>query len=206
MKNVCWLFVFALLVSCSSTSQKVEPFSSVNYASANMGALTGKSRIVQKPTLIKLGVQPLTLVEARGYMYNLFNALIPDLEKTNITYQMAGNDILLTIQSHILLDENMNIIPSIKPQLDNIIKLLAINNRNFIEIVGHTSSVGPSYDNLIKSKNMAISVAKYFMDRNIIPERIFMTGMGESHWIADNSTREGRLLNHRIEIRISPLI
>ena len=110
MKNVCWLFVFALLVSCSSTSQKVEPFSSVNYASANMGALTGKSRIVQKPTLIKLGIQPLTLVEARGYMYNLFNALIPDLEKTNITYQMAGNDILLTIQSHILLDENMNII------------------------------------------------------------------------------------------------
>ena len=38
------------------------------------------------------------------------------------------------------------------------------------------------------------------------PERIFMDGMGEYQWIADNSTREGRLLNHRIEIRISPLI
>ena len=119
---------------------------------------------------------------------------------------MAGNDIILTIQSHIILDNDMNIINSIKPQLDNIIKLLAVNDRNFIEIIGHTSSVGPSYSNLVKSKDMATSVAKYFMDRGIIPERVFMTGKGETQWIADNSTREGRLLNHRIEIRISPLI
>ena len=205
MKNISLLFVLIALASCSSKSEEyAKPV--VNYASANRSSLTGKSKIVQKPTLIKLGIKPLTLTEARGYMYNLFDALIPDLEKTNITYQMAGNDIILTIQSHIILDDDMNIISPIRPQLDNIIKLLAVNDRNFIEIIGHTSSVGPSYANLVKSKNMAISVAKYFMDRNIIPERIFMNGVGESQWIADNSTREGRLLNHRIEIRISPLI
>ncbi len=205
MKNL-WLFTILItLVSCASnTEKKFVPV--VDYTSANNMSLTGKSKIVQKPTLIKLGIKPLTLTEARGYMHNLFDALIPDLEKTNITYQMAGNDIILTIQSHIILDENLNIVDSIKPQLDNIIKLLAVNNRNFVEIIGHTSSVGPSYNNLVKSKNMAISVAKYFMDRKIIPERVFMNGMGESQWIADNATREGRRLNHRIEIRISPLI
>ncbi|MCR5506924.1 MAG: OmpA family protein [bacterium] len=205
MKKISLLVVLLALTSCSSnTKENANPV--VNYASANRTSLTGKSKIVQKPTLIKLGIKPLTLTEARGYMHNLFDVLIPDLEKTNITYQMAGNDIILTIQSHIILDEDMNIISSIRPQLDNIIKLLAVNDRNFIEIIGHTSSVGPSYTNLVKSKNMAISVAKYFMDRNIIPERIFMNGMGESQWIADNATREGQLLNHRIEIRISPLI
>ncbi len=205
MKNICLLvLLIALTSSCSSKQESVKP--AINYSSANSSSLTGKSKIVQKPTLIKLGIKPLTLTEARGYMHNLFNALIPDLEKTNITYQMAGNDIILTIQSHIILDEDMNVISSIRPQLDNVIKLLAINNRNFIEIIGHTSSVGPSYNNIVKSKNMAISVAKYFMDRDIIPERVFMNGMGESQWIADNATREGRLLNHRIEIRISPLI
>ncbi|MBR1544998.1 MAG: OmpA family protein [Alphaproteobacteria bacterium] len=205
MKNISLLVVLLALTSCfSNTKENAKPV--VNYASANRTSLSGKSKIVQKPTLIKLGIKPLTLIEARGYMHNLFDALIPDLEKTNITYQMAGNDIILTIQSHILLDDEMNIISSIRPQLDNIIRLLAVNDRNFIEIIGHTSSVGPSYTNLVKSKNMAISVAKYFMDRNIIPERIFMNGMGESQWIADNATREGRLLNHRIEIRISPLI
>ncbi len=205
MKKISLLLILIALTSCSSKPRE-ETMSMVNYASANRTSLTGKSKIVQKPTLIKLGIKPLTLTEARGYMHNLFNALIPDLEKTNITYQMAGNDIILTIQSHIILDEDMNVISSIRPQLDNIIRLLSVNNRNFIEIIGHTSSVGPSYSNVVKSKNMAISVAKYFMDRNIIPERIFMNGMGESQWIADNTTREGRLLNHRIEIRISPLI
>ena len=205
MRNICLLFALITLVSCSSKMDNdIKPV--VNYASANISSLTGKSKIVQKPTLIKCGIKPLTLDEARGYMHNLFDVLIPDLEKTNITYQMAGNDIILTIQSHIILDEDMNILDSIRPQLNNIIKYLAVNDRNFVEIIGHTSSVGSSYSNLVKSKNMAISVAKYFMDRGIAPERMFMNGMGETQWIADNSTREGKLLNHRIEIRISPLI
>lgn len=193
-----------MLASCSSRKEDVQPV--INYSNANSSSLTGKSKIVQKPTLIKLGIEPLKLNEARGYMRNLFDALIPDLERTNITYQMAGNDIILTIQSHIILDNNMNIVSSIKPQLDNIIRLLAVNNRNFIEVIGHTSSVGSSYENLLKSKSMAIAVAKYFMNGGIVPERVFMNGMGEAHWIADNTTREGRLLNHRIEVRISPLI
>ncbi len=206
LKKIFSVSVFLLCVACASTSDEV-----VRNSSASFGALTGKSKIVQKPTLIKLGVDPLKITDARGYMNNLFNALIPDLEKTNITYQMAGTDIILTIQSHIILDDRMNIIPSIKPQLDNMLLTLSKYDRNFIEITGHTSSVGKKNDNLRKSVNEAQSVADYFMEyRNkklrIIPERIFINGMGESMWIANNATREGQLLNHRIEIRISPLI
>ena len=204
MKKIIYVLLLLFVFSCTLDSAKESV--SVNYSNANLSALTGKNKIVQKPTLIKLGIQPLSMTEAKGYMLNLFNLIIPDLEKTNITYQMAGNDIILTIQSHIILDKNMNVLDSIAPQLDNIISALALNNRCFIEIMGHTSSVGPSAENLVKSKNMSISVGKYFMDRGIAPERIFMDGMGEYQWIADNSTREGRLLNHRIEIRISPLI
>ena len=218
MKKISLFVVLALaLVSACSSAGKnggenganvpaVSLFSSVDYTKANYSPLSGKSKIVQKPTLIKLGIRPIALTEARGYMYSLFESLVPELEKTNITYQMAGNDIVLTIQSHILLDDKMELLSSITPQLDNIIALLVKNDRNFIEIVGHTSSVGPQWRNQIKSENMAIAVGKYFMNRGIIPQRMFMAGMGENHWIADNSTREGRLLNHRIEIKISPLI
>ncbi|MBD5398381.1 OmpA family protein [bacterium] len=205
LKKIFSASVFLLCVACASTSNEIRN------STASFGALTGKSKIVQKPTLIKLGVEPLKINDARAYMTNLFNALVPDLEKTNITYQMAGTDIILTIQSHIILDDRMNILSSIKPQLDNMLLTLAQYDRNFIEITGHTSSVGKKNDNLRKSVNEAQSVADYFMEfRNkklrIIPERIFINGMGESMWIADNSTREGQLLNHRIEIRISPLI
>ena len=201
-----FLFCFLGLMACSSTNEMVD-MSLVNYSS-----LSAKSKIVQKPTLIKLGIEPLKIEESRPYMMNLFRTLLPELEKTNITYQMAGPDIILTIQSHILLDSNMNILDSIKPQLDNMIFILTQFDRNFIEITGHTSSVGPKSQNLIISKQMASSVAKYFLNTiqngkfKIIPERLFVNGMGENMWIADNSTREGQLLNHRIEIRISPLI
>ena len=99
-----------MLFSCSYSKKDERNF--INYSNANSSSLTGKSKIVQKPTLIKLGIKPLTLVEAKGYMYNLFNVLIPDLEKTNITYQMAGNDIILTIQAHIILDNDFNIVSS----------------------------------------------------------------------------------------------
>ena len=206
VKKIFFNLFFILCVACSTNTNNY-----VDLSSASFGALTGKSKIVQKPALIKLGIQPLQLKEARGYMMALFNTLIPDLEKTNITYQMAGNDIILTIQSHIILDDNMNVLDSIKPQLDNMILTLSKFDRNFIEITGHTSSVGSKNDNLRKSVNMAQSVATYFMEKQykkfrVIPERVFINGMGESMWIADNSTREGRLLNHRIEIRISTLV
>ena len=93
VKKIFFNLFFILCVACSTNTNNY-----VDLSSASFGALTGKSKIVQKPALIKLGIQPLQLKEARGYMMALFNTLIPDLEKTNITYQMAGNDIILTIQ------------------------------------------------------------------------------------------------------------
>lgn len=199
-----YLFLLCLIFTLSSC--KTNEINNPDFSKVTRTALTGKSRIVQKPTLLRMGILPVPLNSARTYMISIYKKLLPYLEKTNITYQMAGNDIIMTIQSHILLDENYEIVPLIKPQLNNIIKVLSQNNQNFIEIVGHTSSIGSSYNNLIKSKTMAQTVAKYFINKNIIPERIFMTGMGETHWIAPNNTKEGQYLNNRIEIKISPLI
>lgn len=168
--------------------------------------MNGKSKTVQKPTLIRLGVKPLELDGARAYMNSLFAALVPDLERTNITYQMAGNDIILTIQSHIILKDDETILDDIRPQLDGIAGTLARFGRTFVEFRGHTSSEGGRNANLRRSLAMATTVADYFTGRKVMPERVFINGVGESMWVADNSTREGRLLNHRVEIRISPVI
>jgi outer membrane protein OmpA-like peptidoglycan-associated protein len=173
---------------------------------ANFEVMNAKSVIVGKPTLVKLGIRPLTLPEARAYMRELFAKLTPELEKTNITYQMQGNDIVLIIQAHLALDSRDNIRDDMKASLDRFAEILAEENRNFIEFQGHTSSVGDKTANQMKSVFMAQKLADYFMDRGVSPHRVFINGMGESRWIADNKTREGRLLNTRIEIRITPLI
>ncbi|MDR1477198.1 MAG: OmpA family protein [Rickettsiales bacterium] len=194
-----------LCLACVSCARKDDARTD-GMASANFGAMNGKSMIVQKPALIRLGIKPLELDEARAYMGSLYGALVPDLEKTNITYQMAGNDIILTIQSHIVLKDDETILDDIKPQLDGMAATLARFGRTFVEFRGHTSSEGGRNANLRRSLAMATTLADYFIARRLMPERVFVNGAGESMWIADNGTREGRLLNHRVEIRISPVI
>jgi outer membrane protein OmpA-like peptidoglycan-associated protein len=197
-------FIYACFVLAACGGKAVAP--EVDYDGATRDVMSAKNKIVQKPTLIRSGLSPLTPEAAKVYMNALFNELIPDLEKTNITYQMAGNDIILTVQSHLILEGDSNIKPDIKPYLDNFAKAFAKSDRGFIEFRGHTSSVGASSENKARSLVMARTVAEYFMDRGVAAQRVFVNGMGESMWIADNNTREGRLLNHRVEIRISPLI
>ncbi|MDR0367043.1 MAG: OmpA family protein [Rickettsiales bacterium] len=200
------LALFAMVIACSArTKPNDDPFLA-RAGEPSFEAMNGKAMIVAKPTLVRLGIKPLEQREARSYMTAIFDAMLPDLEKTNITYQMAGNDIILTIQAHLVLDGNARIREYIKPQLENFALILAQSSRSFVEFKGFTSSVGDKSSNLKKSRIEAASVAEFFLDRGVRGERIFIIGMGENMWIADNSTREGRLLNNRIEIRISPLI
>jgi outer membrane protein OmpA-like peptidoglycan-associated protein len=55
------------------------------------------------------------------------------------------------------------------------------------------------------SKRRADSVARYLISRGVSSARIQTQGMGESHPIADNATAEGRALNRRVEIKITPV-
>ncbi|MEM6726578.1 MAG: DUF5723 family protein, partial [Bacteroidota bacterium] len=71
-----------------------------------------------------------------------------------------------------------------------------------LKIEGHTDSVGSEATNLRLSKNRAQAVKDYLVSTGITPERILVIGQGEAQPIADNSTREGRQLNRRVEMTI----
>ncbi|MDR1008795.1 MAG: OmpA family protein [Rickettsiales bacterium] len=204
MKKFRAIIFLAALAACGGKKTD-EPIAPRRSGEPSYSAMTGKSMIVGKPTLVRMGLKPLEAKEARGYMNSVFNELLPDLEKTNITYQMAGNDIILTIQAHLVLEDG-KIREYIRPQLENFAKTLVKNDRTFVEFRGFTSSVGNKSANLRRSLAEAQEVAEFFLERGVAGERVFIAGMGESMWIADNSTREGRLLNSRIEVRIAPLI
>ncbi len=77
-----------------------------------------------------------------------------------------------------------------------------------IAIIGHTDNVpvskGSRYgSNRELSSARANTAAEYFVaNKGLDPSMIECTGKGEYEPIADNSTKEGRALNRRIEIRI----
>ena len=72
-----------------------------------------------------------------------------------------------------------------------------------LECEGHTDSTGSDELNNRLSLKRAEAVRDYLISQGIPPERISATGMGSRMPVADNSTREGRQKNRRVEIIVS---
>lgn len=70
----------------------------------------------------------------------------------------------------------------------------------YVEIVGHTDDVGGTDYNMALSLERARSVRDYLVNKGLEPNKVVITGMGESDPIADNSTPEGRAQNRRVEV------
>lgn len=73
-----------------------------------------------------------------------------------------------------------------------------------IEVTGFASSEGSAAMNKRLSENRARAVINYLVETHNIPLRRIGTsfGFGELQAIADNSTREGREANRRVEIKL----
>jgi len=81
----------------------------------------------------------------------------------------------------------------------------AKNERGYlIEVLGFASSDGSTSLNQALSQHRADSVIRYMAENHTIPLRRFITpfGYGETRPIADNSTRDGRKANRRVEVRV----
>ena len=72
-----------------------------------------------------------------------------------------------------------------------------------IEIVGHTDSSGPDSYNQALSEQRAASVKQLLESRGVRGSLVSARGEGEDRPVADNSTRDGRARNRRVDILIS---
>ncbi|HET7707161.1 MAG TPA: OmpA family protein [Thermoanaerobaculia bacterium] len=73
---------------------------------------------------------------------------------------------------------------------------------NYIEVDGHTDSVGSDDFNLDLSKRRANSVRDYLVDQGVASRHIVARGFGETQPKSTNETAAGRQLNRRVEISI----
>jgi OOP family OmpA-OmpF porin len=76
-----------------------------------------------------------------------------------------------------------------------------LNNYNSYstEIIGYTDSKGSESYNQKLSEKRANAVKNILLKKGVPADRVSSAGMGESNPIADNSTKEGRAQNRRIE-------
>ncbi|MDR2825148.1 MAG: OmpA family protein [Prevotellaceae bacterium] len=72
-----------------------------------------------------------------------------------------------------------------------------------IKIIGHTDNIGSDSYNLALSKDRAIAVKNYLVNRGIDASMITTDGAGEKQPIASNNTPDGRAKNRRVEFQVS---
>lgn len=94
--------------------------------------------------------------------------------------------------------------PEAKQRLDEV-ALAATSLKGYeIEITGFASAEGSTAHNKRLSENRARSVINYLVETHNIPLRRIGTsfGFGELQAIAENTTREGREANRRVEVKL----
>jgi OOP family OmpA-OmpF porin len=94
--------------------------------------------------------------------------------------------------------------PDLTPNAEQVLNGVAEELSQFpgvkVEVEGHTDSVGDESYNLQLSQKRAESVLDYLVSKGISRDRLTAVGYGETQPIADNSTKEGRFKNRRVEL------
>lgn len=101
------------------------------------------------------------------------------------------------VNSAVLSDES-------KAKLDEL-ATRAMNTKGYvIEVSGYTDATGSIEKNRILSQHRADAVIQYLVENHQIPLRRIVTpyGYGKSNPVADNTTKEGRAQNRRVEVKL----
>ena len=113
--------------------------------------------------------------------------------------------IKLILRSPVMFDlASSELKPEAEPILSTILEPLK-NTSNDIVVEGHTDSTGARDHNMMLSQARAQYVMNFLVSRGIPAEAISAIGIGPDRPIADNSTRDGRTENRRVEIIVKPV-
>jgi len=96
------------------------------------------------------------------------------------------------------------LLPDAKSKLDDI-ATKAMNSKGYVlEVSGFADATGNVERNRLLSQRRADAVIRYLVESHQIPLRRIVTpyGFGESNPVADNTSREGRAQNRRVEVKL----
>lgn len=175
---------------------------------AAVGAITGDgSRERKKHMMIGAGVGAIAGGSVGAYMDYQEAQLRRRLERTGVGITRRGDEIHLNMPGNLTFSTGSH---AIKPDFYDVLNSVAIvlneYDETFINVCGHTDSVGQRSYNQRLSEQRADSVARYLAAQGIDGRRFSVRGFGETHPLATNRTPAGRASNRRVEITIAPAL
>ena len=185
-----------------------------NYVKEQMAPIEGRLETVEQATAdnkagIDKNAEDIQIVAASaaegineldmkidGVIVDLAEVMVLAQGKLNYAAVFTDDSIRFGFNQWDLSDETMATLDGLAD------KLISANKNVYIEILGHTDSIGTDKANLKVGKYRACAVAKYLYGKGIPLHRISFVTMGKANPVADNSTAEGRAENRRVTIRI----
>lgn len=208
--------IAALLGACTTT----DPYSSAPrrnntttgaLAGAGIGAVLGyltntsNSEEGRKNALIGAGIGALGGAAVGQYMDRQQRELEAELSGTGVGVARQGDNLVLRMPSDVTFATAQSTIDSrFNATLDDVAAVLNRYDQSTIDVIGHADSDGADDFNLNLSRQRASSVAQYLVSRNVLADRLYVDGKGESAPVASNATAEGKAQNRRVEILIRP--
>ena len=127
------------------------------------------------------------------------------LERANAAHKLAEGKFLYEV---VLSDDSMKfptdedaLSPEAEARLAELVQRLKAENRNvYLEIQGHTDSVGDEDYNERLGLARAEAVRRFLSRDGIALNRMATISYGQDHPVAPNETREGRAQNRRVAI------
>jgi outer membrane protein OmpA-like peptidoglycan-associated protein len=148
---------------------------------------------------------------AGGVIGNKMDQQIRELDEAtegsgvDVSKTPDGESILVNLPDVTFATASTTISPSFRAALDEVASSLQKYPDSLVDVMGHTDADGSDAYNLDLSRRRAESVKGYLVMRGVSGARVATIGYGEQYPRADNTTAEGKALNRRVEIRITPI-
>lgn len=125
--------------------------------------------------------------------------------RSDVGVSNNGNNLVVVLSQDLLFATNST---QVGAQSQNDLMIVARSLTNYpdstVNVIGHTDNVGSAAFNQDLSERRAQSVASVLRSGGVSSARIRSIGAGLNQPIASNATAEGRQLNRRVEIIITP--
>lgn len=120
-------------------------------------------------------------------------------------HDSSGKVVVITA-SLLFPTNSSDLLPSSKPKLDEIADALkAQSQASNVKVMGYTDSTGSSEINDPLSEKRAQAVADYLQSKGVSPDHISVQGLGKQDPVSPAQNAEGRAMNRRVDIVISPV-
>jgi outer membrane protein OmpA-like peptidoglycan-associated protein len=173
-------------------------------AGAAVGAiLTGGSR---RGVLLGAGIGALVGGGVGHYMDKQAEELRRELRDTGVSVSRHGDSIILNMPGNITFaTDSSDVTADFYPVLNSVAIVLDKYDSTYVDVQGFTDSTGRAEYNQHLSERRASSVSAYLVGHNVQQARMVVTGLGEDYPVASNDTPDGRALNRRVQIVLTPL-